>query len=191
MNSSKKWLAIVFAVCAISSFTTAQGFPLKKIPSLTYLVDYEASRSPDGKTIVLISNRHGGQKVHVLNASGGGDGSSMKQITSGPDEDDSPVWAPDGQKIAFVSIRDGFSHIVVMNADGSDIRQLTNGVGQNIHPAWSPDGAWALFNTTHFTAQLTDAVGEFVNPRWSPDGRKILCGRRMGGVNLVVFQAPD
>jgi Tol biopolymer transport system component len=39
--------------------------------------------------------------------------------------------------------------------------------------------------------QLTDAAGEFTNPRWSPDGKKILCGRRLGGINLVVFDAPN
>jgi len=314
MTSLKKWLMVAVAACATWSLAIAQDFPLKRLPLLTYVIDYEASWSPEGKQIVLISNRHGGLKVHVLDAAGGDHGSNMKQITSGSDEDDSPVWSPDGRKIAFVSVRREVSNIFVMNADGSDIRQLTSGVGQNIHPAWSPDGAWILFNTTHFAAaaqttsetpgenrvigektdddmdlatvrpdgsdlgrithgggytyasfspdgksilhrrqrgevsqvflmnadgsgdhnlsgpstldgwpswspdgkrivfsrhgqsgfqifvmnrdgsgvrQLTDAAGEFVNPRWSPDGTKILCGRRLGGISLIVFQAPN
>jgi len=37
--------------------------------------------------------------------------------------------------------------------------------------------------------QLTDAAGEFVNPRWSPDGAKIICARRLGNMNLVIFPA--
>lgn len=307
-------LLLVVLFCGISGLVIAQDFPLKRLPLLTYVIDYEASWSPDGKKIVLISSRHGGLKVHVLDATGGGDGSNMQQLTSGGDEDDSPVWSPDGRKIAFVSVRGGVSHIFVMNANGSEIRQLTSGAGQNIHPAWSADGAWILFNTTHFAAaaqtagqtavenrvigektdddmdlatvrpdgndltrithgggytyasyspdgksilhrrqqgevsqvflmnadgsgdhnlsgtstldgwpswspdgkrivfsrhgqngfqifvmnrdgsgvrQLTDAIGEFVNPRWSPDGTKILCGRRLGGISLVVFQAPS
>ena len=311
MNS----LTVAALVCSTLSLTiSAQDFPLKKLKPLTTLVDYEASWSPDGKKIVLISSRHGGLKVHVFNADDGGNGSNMQQITTGPEEDDSPVWSPDGRKIAFVSIRNSVSHIFLMDADGSNIHQLTNGVGQNIHPAWSPDGAWILFNTTRFAAsaqksaqapaenriigektdddmelakvrpdgseltrithgggytyasfspdgklivhrrqqgetsqvflmnadgsgdhnlsatstldgwpswspdgerivfsrhgqngfqifemnrdgssvrQLTDAVGEYTNPRWSPDGTKILCGRRLGGTSLVVFQAPS
>jgi Tol biopolymer transport system component len=38
--------------------------------------------------------------------------------------------------------------------------------------------------------QLTDALGEFVNPRWSPDGTRILCARRLGDMNLIIFPAP-
>jgi Tol biopolymer transport system component len=38
--------------------------------------------------------------------------------------------------------------------------------------------------------QLTDAAGEFVNPRWSSDGTKIICARRLGDMNLVMFPAP-
>ena len=38
--------------------------------------------------------------------------------------------------------------------------------------------------------QLTDVPGEFVNPRWSPDGTKIMCGRRYGDMNVVIFAAP-
>ena len=39
--------------------------------------------------------------------------------------------------------------------------------------------------------QLTDtAIGESTNPRWSPDGTKILCSRRLGDINLIVFPAP-
>lgn len=38
--------------------------------------------------------------------------------------------------------------------------------------------------------QLTDAAGEFVTPRRSPDGTKIMCARRLGDMNIVIFPAP-
>jgi TolB protein len=56
----------------------------------------------------------------------------MRQVTTGPEEDDSPAWSPDGKKIAFVSIRDGVSQICLMNADGSEQPQLTMGTPENI-----------------------------------------------------------
>src|SRR4030095_9755354 len=36
-----------------------------------------------------------------------------------------PVWSPDGQKLAFVSNRDGNREIYVVNADGSNLQNLT------------------------------------------------------------------
>ena len=141
---------IAFLFSALSLTAASDDFPLKHTPLFTYVVDYEAAWSPDGRQIVLISSRHGGLKVHIMDTLSESHGSDMKQITSGADEDDSPAWSPDGRKIAFVSIRNSTSHIFVMNADGSEVRQLTSGPGDNIHPMWSPDGTRILFNTTHF-----------------------------------------
>src|SRR5215469_15276131 len=147
-------IVLALLLCAVVQ-ARPEEFPLKQIPLFTYVVDYEASWSPDSRQIVLISNRHGGMKVHIMDAASDRHGSEMRQITTGPNEDDSPVWSPDGKQIAFVSIHDNISDIFVMNADGSDARQVTRGLGQNIHPAWSPDGTRILFNTTYFAR--TDA----------------------------------
>jgi Tol biopolymer transport system component len=141
-------LAIFASAFVISG--TAADFPIKKFGPFTWVVDYEASWSPDSRQIVLISSRHGGMKVHVMNADSASHGSDMRQLTFGSDEDDSPAWSPDGKKIAFVSIRAGVSQIFVMNADGTNIRQLTNGNAENIHPTWAPDSQRILFNTTKF-----------------------------------------
>src|SRR5437868_9021615 len=89
----------------------ADEFPLKKVKLLSWVVDYEPFWSPDGKQIVLISSRHGGMKVHVLDATSSKNGSEMQQITFGEADDDSPAWSPDGKKIAFVSVRDGVQQI--------------------------------------------------------------------------------
>ncbi len=92
-------LTVVSLLGASLSFGAEPDFPLKRVPAFTYLVDYEASWSPDGRQIVLISSRHGGLKVHLLDATRESDGSVMRQITTGADEDDSPAWSPDGAKI--------------------------------------------------------------------------------------------
>jgi len=151
-------VANLISFYSIVTLGAADEFPLKKLMPLTYVVDYEPFWSPDGRQIVLISNRHGGMKVHTMDANSEAHGSNMRQLTTGEAEDDSPVWSPDGRKVAFVSVRGGVSQIFVMNADGTNQRQVTSGASQNLHPAWSPDGSRILFNTTHFAGagQVTD-----------------------------------
>jgi len=160
VNNSVKFAAVTLVLVGASwTVVGADDFPIKRFQSFTWVVDYEASWSPNGKQIVLISSRHGGMKVHVMDANSSKHGSDMRQLTSGDTEDDSPSWSPDGKKIAFVSIRDGVSQIFVMNADGTDVRQLTKGNAENIHPTWSPDSTRVLFNTTHFSgATAADGI---------------------------------
>ena len=51
-----------------------------------------------------------------------------------------PVWSPDGRRIAFLSRRDGSKEVYVVNADGSGQRRLTRDARFFATPAWSPDG---------------------------------------------------
>jgi dipeptidyl aminopeptidase/acylaminoacyl peptidase len=67
-------------------------------------------------------------------------------ITSGPYDDSSPVWSPDGEQIAFVSNRteepdsNDNTDIFVVSSEGGEPRQLTKNPGTDRSPAWSPDG---------------------------------------------------
>ena len=160
MSIRRQGLSIFVAALTIGA-VAADDFPLKKFASFTFVVDYEGSWSPDSRQLVLVSSRHGGMKLHVMNANSTNHGSDMRQLTFGNDEDDSPAWSPDGKKIAFVSIRNGVSQIFVMNSDGTNVRQQTTGNAENIHPTWAPDSQRILFNTTKF-AGATAADGREV-----------------------------
>jgi len=71
------------------------------------------------------------------------DGSSITQLTNSGNA--SPVWSPDGRKLAFTSGRDGTNQIYVMNAaDGSNQVRITSDTG--VRPAWSPDGQKIAFS---------------------------------------------
>ncbi len=120
------------------------------------------------------------------------DGSNQTRLTDNTDRDVMPSWSPDGQKIAFVSDRDGDWNIHIMDADGSNqIRLIETAYraysGAWAKPSWSPDSLRIAFvsnrdgnldiyimNKDGFNPkQLTDNPANDVNPSWSLDGRKI------------------
>ncbi|WP_088329197.1 amidohydrolase family protein [Lacimicrobium sp. SS2-24] len=54
-----------------------------------------------------------------------------------------PSISPDGQRIAFISDRDGNTNVWTMNRDGSDLKQVTRIKNDLVHsPKWSPDGQY-------------------------------------------------
>jgi Tol biopolymer transport system component len=67
--------------------------------------------------------------------------------------DISPVWSPDGSKIAFGFSQHDHWEIYVMDADGSNRVRLTQEEPfavpppNNVSPAWSPDGQHIAFFT--------------------------------------------
>ncbi len=132
---------------------------------------------------------------------------SLVQLTSGPANDASPAWSPDGGKIAFASDRDGPLDLYVMNADGSGITRLTSNVGFAGAPAWAPDGERIAFDcrptagaNTDICASNSDGSG-FVRLTTHPaddsgaafaptDGRIAFATRRFGATFELVIGAP-
>jgi DNA-binding winged helix-turn-helix (wHTH) protein len=73
--------------------------------------------------------------------------STLVRLTNNNAMDCSPVWSPDGSRVAFWSNRDGKKEIYVMDADGSQVKRLTNNVADDVNPRWSPDGRRILFES--------------------------------------------
>jgi Tol biopolymer transport system component len=67
-----------------------------------------------------------------------GDGSGLTYLTNAAGNDDDTQWSPDGQKIGFVSSRDGNAEIYVMNRDGSGQTNLSNSPGIDNSRRWRP-----------------------------------------------------
>ena len=78
-------------------------------------------------------------EIYVMDA----DGRNKKRLTWVEGSDFWPAWSPDGERIAFVSERDGDMEIYVMDADGRNEKRLTYGAGNDGNVpnalAWSPD----------------------------------------------------
>src|SRR5207249_1446955 len=99
--------------------------------------EFLPSWSPDGTSIVFVSNRDGNPEIYRMQA----DGSGETRLTNDKSFDSGPDWSPDGTKIVFFSDRTGNSDLYVMNADGSGVTRLTRDRAFfDVDPAWSPDG---------------------------------------------------
>lgn len=118
-----------------------------------------------------------------------------------PAHDYTPVFSPDGRKIAYASFRGLHADIYVMNLDGSGKRRLTaTGAADEFYPAFSPDGRRIAFQSNRdgdweiFTAnaggtrerQLTRNSGGDLHPVFSPDGRRIAFESDRAG-NVEIF----
>ena len=136
-----------------------------------YEVDFSPDLSPDGTRIVYATSRHvfvttktfkrGGTYDEVVRTfeieTSNLDGSGHRRLTENRDIDISPVWSPDGTRIAFAKVDwhgDGSNDagLYTMAWDGSNQRRLmrffpsdlgrrgdTEVAYQGSGPAWSPD----------------------------------------------------
>jgi Tol biopolymer transport system component len=195
--------------CALLVASRALAADETAVRELVRAVDYEPSWSPDGTSVVFVSNRNGAMNVYRMNPDGG----DLRRLTSHAGPDDTPAWSPDGTTIAFVSEVDGNPEIYLVGADGAGLRRLTDHPGIDLHPTWSLDSRRLLFNTSRYAAKPEDpdridvceltieggAVRCFTEggintyASWSPDGKTILFRRSRGDdkSQIVTLRAAD
>jgi TolB protein len=111
----------------------------------------------------------------------------LLRLTYHPAEDREPVWAPDGETLAFVSHRGSNWDIYRLDLVSGVLIRLTRDPQYDAHPSWSPDGAFVAFESYrsgNLDIYLMSADGREVHqltadqsadfaPAWSPDGRHI------------------
>ena len=162
----------------------------------TKVVSGSAPSWGPGNRLLLVEGTagFGDNRLVVVNA----DGSGKTELPACPEAEtgggcfESHLdWSADGGKIAFDTIRGGFSAVWTTSADGSNVRVLTSIEAGAAHPRWSQDGAQvvyaeyggevgtggdvAIMNADGTAARVVVKNGEF--PDLAPDGRTIVFAR--------------
>ncbi|MBM3956037.1 MAG: biopolymer transporter Tol [Planctomycetes bacterium] len=179
--------------------TARDGGPLERLTDSPGY-DAECSLSPDGRTIVFVSDRDGDPDIYLMDADGG----NVRQLTDQPGYDGGPFFSPDGTWICYRTDRleKDMLQIHVMRADGSDDVALTAGNAVHWAPYWHPRKPWLIWTGADHSdptarpnydlwiaryeagptgplragppLRLTDHPGADVLPVFSPDGTLLM-----------------
>ena len=169
--SFKTSLLVSIATLSLSSFAYAQSddtdkkedeakWDVTNPPGPKKSIDIDVTEgtwmsldvSPDGKTLAfdLLGD------IYTMPVTGG----KATNIASGMAWEMQPRFSPDGQRLAFISDREGGDNIWTMDVDGSDMEQVTDESFRLLNnPTWHPSGNF-IAGRKHYTTSRSLGVGE-------------------------------
>lgn len=137
---------------------------------------------------VLVDNDVDSKKRVYTLAVADSDGHAEQVILKSKKPIMSPVWSPNGKRLAYVSFEKNRSIIYMQELKSGKRKIIAEFKGINSAPAWSPDGkrlAMTLSkdgNSEIYIMHLASAVLQRITnhysidtePAWSPDGRSLI-----------------
>jgi serine/threonine protein kinase len=130
----------------------------------------------------------GGFRSNLKEVSLAKPGEDVRWLTRGNCIDRQPVYAPDGEWVAFTSNRSGNFDVWEVSTKTGAVRRLTDDPAEDFDPAFSRDGKNLLFSSNrsgHFEVWIAERDGngarkvtndgaDAENPSMSPDGKWIV-----------------
>jgi dipeptidyl aminopeptidase/acylaminoacyl peptidase len=162
---------LALAAAAASSAQTAPMAPSRVAPTADQILSLKRAGSPeispDGRWVAYTiretnwDDNNFETEIWLADVSTG----STRQLTNGKKSSQSPSWAPDGSKLAFISDRTDKRQIYLISPQGGEGEALTS-LEDGINSfAWSPDGRTIAYTATEpKTAAIKDRekkYGEF------------------------------
>jgi tricorn protease len=138
--------------------------------------------SPDGKSVLTLSDRSGEMELVELAADGKGEGHAL--TSDGKGYRYTPRYSPDGKKVAFA---DKFMDLWVLDLATRKPTRVAHGIYEEPRDfAWSPDSRWIAYSDlltnlnhqvhvwdsrTDASQAVTDSFWNSLDVAWDPDGR--------------------
>lgn len=98
--------------------------------------------SPDGQSIVFVSERDGNPELYRMQVDGG----NQQRLTSNATADIYPAWSPDGTTIVWVRVHGQTGDLMLMDINGGNQRIFQSGLRYLARPSWSADGTQLAFD---------------------------------------------
>lgn len=155
---------------------------LKPFASHAELQYRTATEAADGRIVATINDGEQAD-LWLLDRSG----RRIRNLTNHEADDLDPSWAPDGQRVAFVSNRSGRPQIYVVRLDGTGLERMTFAGPYNTGPDWGPSGKIVYsglrggavdiltVDDKKQMQRLTPGKGRrSLEPSWTSCGRRVL-----------------
>ena len=84
------------------------------------------------------------------------DGSNTLPLTQGDKNNSNAKWSPDGQRVAFVSNRDGKNNLYIISPRGGEADRITDSKTGVSNFSWSPDGKMIAYLMTDAPADMDE-----------------------------------
>lgn len=132
------------------------------------------------------------------------DGYNARQVTKHNSISIKPKMSPDGSKIAYLSYKDRYPFLYILDLGTGKSTALSKNVGLNSAPSWSPDGRRLALTlskdgNTEIYIKNSDGSGEQrltrdragdTSPSFSPDGSQIVfVSDRAGSPQIYIMSA--
>lgn len=145
--------------------------------------------------ICFSGGQTGNKEIYVVDY----DGANLMQATKHGSISILPRLSPDGKKIAYLSFKDRYPFLYVLDVETGVSEPLSKDVGLNVSPAWHPDGrrlAMALSKDGNSEIYLVDVDGTMkrrltenrdldTSPAFHPGGERLaFVSDRMGSAQI-------
>jgi TolB protein len=164
------------------------------------ILQLTGERGVNTTKLVYVNLQSGNKEIFVSDI----DGANIRQTTRNQSINISPVWTPDGRRIAFTSYLKRNPDLYLIDLDGKNQTRFLSHPGLNTSPAWSPDGKqialmlgmegksdiYLLDAQGNNPKKLTKSHGNEASPTWSPDGKWIaFVSDRSGSPQIYTMSA--
>src|SRR5712671_834035 len=152
--------AITLLACASLAFAQERRFTIDDLLKVRRVSDPQLSPKGDLVAFTITDVDQATNKsttqVYVVPIAGG----ATRQLTNDEHSSASPRWSPDGEKLAFVSARDGESQIWTIDVSSGALNKITSISTGACDPVWSPDGKWLAFPSDVYPECKDDACNK-------------------------------